>query len=222
MRKVISVSSYNLKKGVNVVPVNRAERSLGLIDGVYGVSVTLVAIDIPRSVLPFFIAGNWLSIEPITHLAVYIFQFLLMYDMWMLHKNISMKDEESFSRKTELMSMLVLGLVVFSPGIVSESHKIFIENLDLQSDDLNKLKIILYFYISIIYLVIFFMDNSKNKIKGIKQLFFNNIFKRCLLFFIFFIISVISNNFGWVLPVPIGILCMMLLNAFLSHPEYEK
>jgi uncharacterized membrane protein len=153
--------------------INRAERSLGLIDGVYAVSVTLMAIDLPKIILPFLRSGNLFSIEPMAYVAVYVFQFLIIYDMWMIHKNISMTENKAFSKKTEFISMVVMGLV------------------------------------------------SKGNKKTTLSFIMNGVLFRFLFFLAVFVTSLVTFDFGWVLPVPVTVLVMVILKTLLSHPEYE-
>jgi uncharacterized membrane protein len=201
--------------------INRAERSLGLIDGVYAVSVTLMAIDLPKIILPFLRSGNLFSIEPMAYVAVYVFQFLIIYDMWMIHKNISMTENKAFSKKTEFISMVVMGLVILSPGIIGDSFEIFERNLDFQSTELNLTKLFLYFYFMIIYGLLILMDVSKGNKKTTLSFIMNGVLFRFLFFLAVFVTSLVTFDFGWVLPVPVTVLVMVILKTLLSHPEYE-
>jgi hypothetical protein len=201
--------------------INRAERSLGLIDGVYGVAVTLVAIDVPKILMPYIRSGDFLTMEPVFYLASYVFQFLLMYDMWMIHKNISMRNEHAFSKKSEFISMAIMGLVILSPGLVGDAFSIFENSDDLQSPELNIMKICFYFYVVSIYGLLILMDLSKGNKIQIRPFLFNGLLFRFVIFFIALCVSLVSNLYGWVLPVPAVVLLMMLSNTFLSHPEYE-
>ena len=103
----------------------RGERAIGLIDGVYGVAVTLVALDLPARVIPTVLSGEFLTLKGVSFSVVFICQFIIMYDMWSIHKNISMQKNKEFTKGTEFISMTVLGLVVLSPGICSEMYSFF-------------------------------------------------------------------------------------------------
>jgi uncharacterized membrane protein len=194
----------------------RAERSLGLIDGVYAVAVTLVAIDVPKTVFPYLRSGDWFSIEPIAFLLVYVCQFLIMYDVWMIHKNISMKNEEKFSKISELISMILLGIVILSPGIIEDTFEIMKENSDnLQSTDMNYSKIFIYFYLVLIYALLVLLEISIKKKILIKPFLFNGLIARVILFLSFFVLGLFTFHVGWVMPVPIVIILMVILKMFL-------
>jgi hypothetical protein len=200
----------------------RAERSLGLIDGVYGVAVTLVAIDVPKTMLPYFRSGDWFSIEPAAFFAIYVFQFLIMYDVWMIHKNISMKSEEKFSKTSELISMILMGVIILSPGIIEDAFETLKANSDnIQANDMNYTKLFVYFYISLIYGLLVILEISVKKKISIKPFLFNGLISRFILFFSAFCLGLFTVNIGWVMPVPFVIILMIILKMFLSHPEYE-
>jgi hypothetical protein len=200
----------------------RAERSLGLIDGVYGVAVTLVAIDVPKTMLPYLRSGDWFSIEPVAFFVVYVCQFLIMYDMWMIHKNISMESEEKFSKVSELISMILMGIVILSPGIIEDAFETMKANSDnLQSTDMNYTKLFIYSYIFVTYGLLVLLEISVKKKILIKPFLLNGLISRFILFLSSFVLGLFTIHIGWVMPVPIVIILMAILKMFLSHPEYD-
>jgi hypothetical protein len=145
-----------------------------------------------------------------------------MYDVWMIHKNISMKSEEKFSKTSELISMILMGVIILSPGIIEDAFETLKANSDnIQANDMNYTKLFVYFYISLIYGLLVILEISVKKKISIKPFLFNGLISRFILFFSAFCLGLFTVNIGWVMPVPFVIILMIILKMFLSHPEYE-
>ena len=195
----------------------RGERAVGLIDGVYGVAVTLVALDLPAHVIPAMLAGEFLTVKGMSFCVIFICQFIIMYDMWSIHKNISMQKNKEFTKGTEVISMIVLGLVVLSPGICSEMYSFFEKSEDIQSPDLNYLKIISYGYLMSLYGLLFLMNSELKEIRINKFSFLRSVFYRFVLFLGLFLVSLITIQYGWVAPIPIIVLFLFMTGTILAN-----
>jgi len=195
----------------------RGERAVGLIDGVYGVAVTLVALDLPSRVVPTILAGEFLTIKGTAFSVVFICQFIIMYDMWSIHKNISMQKNKEFTKRVEFISMMVLGLVVLSPGLCSEMYSLLEKSGDFQSPDLNYLKIISYGYLMSLYGLLFLMRPELKEIKINNFSFLRSVFYRFLLFLVLFLASLITINYGWVAPIPAIVLFLFMTGTLLAN-----
>jgi len=195
----------------------RGERAVGLIDGVYGVAVTLVALDLPSRVVPTILAGEFLTIKGTAFIVVFICQFIIMYDMWSIHKNISMQKNKELTKRVEFISMMVLGLVVLSPGLCSEMYSLLEKSGDFQSPDLNYLKIISYGYLMSLYGLLFLMRPELKEIKINNFSFLRSVFYRFLLFLVLFLASLITINYGWVAPIPAIVLFLFMTGTLLAN-----
>jgi uncharacterized membrane protein len=195
----------------------RGERAVGLIDGVYGVAVTLVALDLPARIIPTVLSGEFLTLKGVSFGVVFICQFIIMYDMWSIHKNISMKKNKEFTKVTEIISMIVLGLVVLSPGICSEMYSLFEKSEDLQSPDINYLKIISYGYLMSLYGLLSLMNSELKEIRINGFSFLRSVLYRFVLFLGLFLVSLITIQYGWVAPIPIIVLFLFMTGTLLAN-----
>ena len=195
----------------------RGERAVGLIDGVYGVAVTLVALNLPAHVIPTILSGEFLTLKGMSFSVVFICQFIIMYDMWSIHKNISMQKNKEFTKGIEFISMMVLGLVVLSPGICSEMYSLFQKSENLQSPDLNYLKIISYGYLMSLYGLLCLMNSELKEIRINDFSFLRSVFFRFVLFLVLFLVSLITIQYGWVAPIPIIVLFLFITGTLLAN-----
>lgn len=195
----------------------RGERAVGLIDGVYGVAVTLVALDLPAHVIPTILAGEFLTVKGMSFCVIFICQFIIMYDMWSIHKNISMQKDKPLTKGVEFISMMVLGLVVLSPGICSEMYSFFNKSDDFQSPDLNYIKIISYGYLMTLYGLLFLMNSELKEIRFNDFSFLRSVLFRFVLFLVLFLVSLITIQYGWVAPIPIIILFLFMTGTLLAN-----
>ena len=96
-------------------------------------------------------------------------------------------------------------------------YSLFQKSEDLQSPDLNYLKIISYGYLMSLYGLLFLMNSELKEIRINDFSFLRSVFFRFVLFLVLFLVSLITIQYGWVAPIPIVVLFLFMTGTLLAN-----
>ena len=197
----------------------KSERLLGLIDGIYAIAITLFAIDLPKdlSALIQFEHGRELAL--LEYGIIYSATFFLIYDMWLVHKSMLMMKETPASGNLEIFTVLTLLIVTTIPGLALQGLDVFIEHKEgAQSDALSSYHLLMLGVYGAAYLCLSLVERTLG-IRHTKSNIFMYSFGRALIFGAAFIVSIATYLLwsGYVLPVPVVVLVMVVSGVALRH-----
>ena len=205
---------------------------LGLIDGIYAISITLIVLDLPdifHKTIAFFdknrIDNQIFSISIIigNSLFNYIFVFLIMYECWCFHR-AAIKLTGLYERGQNFFNSVLLSIMCLIPATMSLLLKQELAIID--KSVLSDTSLVKFFfsnfnstpYIEFIYLqttlffliLIFLLNKAKVKNKEINHVLIESK-KRLFIFSILFTINII-------LTLPFDLINL----GYLIYSNYER
>jgi len=102
----------------------RPEQWLGLVDGLYAIAMTLLALDAPSTFfkyLKLFIdkSNSSFLLRGIFSITAYILVFLVIYELWCYHRSTLNSLRGEFVRRQNLISGLLMAMVCLIPAWTS-------------------------------------------------------------------------------------------------------
>jgi len=102
----------------------KSEQWLGLIDALYGIAMTLLALEIPSSFEEFFKLFADKSnlaylFKGLISIGTYFLIFLVIYEVWCYHRCILVLNQGASSRRQNLITGLLLALICLVPAWTS-------------------------------------------------------------------------------------------------------
>tara|TARA_B100001250_G_C19727848_1_gene756949 strand:- start:131 stop:835 length:705 start_codon:yes stop_codon:yes gene_type:complete len=218
----------------------KTEHWIGLIDGIYAISLTLMAIEVPRllSVLSDKFNKNPESITILTFILIYetisyIATFLILYEIWSFHKGAVVIGGLK-RRGQNFLNCMILVFSCLIPGemihLIELKTNYTLNQIDSSLNSIDKAWVLLnsyetssqmLFIICMISFSLLFFLVSQNTIKnnnlnllGLKK----GLFNRSIVFFIFIIFGFASNLIAKTMLVP----PLFLLIGYLIYAYYEK
>ena len=205
---------------------------LGLIDGIYAISITLIVLDLPdifHKTISFFdknkVDNQIFSISIIigNSLFNYIFVFLIMYECWCFHR-AAIKLTGLYERGQNFFNSVLLSIMCLIPATMSLLLKQELAIID--KSVLSDTSLVKFFfsnfnstpYIEFIYLqttlffliLIFLLNKAKVKNKEINHVLIESK-KRLLIFSILFTINIM-------LTLPFDLINL----GYLIYSNYER
>jgi uncharacterized membrane protein len=136
----------------------RAERSLGLIDGIYAIALTLLALEFPGDFKNILIEGNIFKRDLFIFIGLYLSSFYLIYDVWSNHKYLSSTTEAEPSKLYDAISASLLATVVLAPAFIQTGFDLFTNNNQSHRDASLQYPIILMALFVLMYFLLVCID----------------------------------------------------------------
>lgn len=102
----------------------RPEQWLGLVDGLYAIAMTLLALDAPSTFfkyLKLFVdkSNSSFMLRGIYSITAYVLVFLVIYELWCYHRSTLNSLRGEFHRRQNLISGLLMAMVCLIPAWTS-------------------------------------------------------------------------------------------------------
>lgn len=185
---------------------------IGLIDAVYGIGMTLMVLEMPKTLQgitvqysnhPQYIKNFYIDFA--FHIIDYIIIFLILYELWCFHKTILMASGTSSHRLHSHVTAIILVLVSFIPAFTvylldTESREI----LSMTALGVILPLLTMYFVMCILtascygFLAILARIKADGGDRDLLKLCRKSAWYRCLIFTAFSLSSLIAYNFGYV------------------------
>ena len=136
----------------------RTERSLGLIDAIYAIALTLLALEFPGDFKIILIEGNIFNRNLFIFISLHLSSFYLIYDVWSNHKYLSSTTEVEPSKLYDAISASLLATVVIAPAFIQTGFDLFTNNHQSYIDAALQYPIILMAFFVLMYFLLVCID----------------------------------------------------------------